>query len=82
MTYTALTDEQMPLAATITGAFSVLWGGFTAARLVSRGTIIHGGLVGFLYGLLVLLLGRVVLQEPVALLALWRITGAVLCGET
>ncbi|MBT9175882.1 MAG: hypothetical protein DDT20_00184 [Firmicutes bacterium] len=80
MTYTALTDEQMPLAATITGVFSVLWGGFTAARWVPRGAIIHGGLVGLLYGLLVLLFGRLVLQEPIALLALWRITGVVLCG--
>jgi len=78
--YTPMTDEHMPLVATITGVFSVLWGGFTAARLASRGAIVHGGLVGLLYGTLVLLLGRFVLQEPTTALMLWRIAGALLCG--
>ncbi len=80
VTYTALTDEHLPLAATITGVFSVLWGGFTASRSAHRAALIHGGLVGLLYGFLVLLLGRFVLGEPIAAVMLWRISGAVLCG--
>jgi len=80
VTYTALTDEHLPLIATITGVFSVLWGGFTAGGRVHRAALIHGGLIGLLYGFLVLLLGRFVLGEPVAVLAVWRIAGAVVCG--
>jgi putative membrane protein (TIGR04086 family) len=80
VTYTALTDEHLPFIATLTGVFSVLWGGFTAGGSAHRAALIHGGLAGLLYGLLVLLLGRLVLAEPASLLALWRIAGAVICG--
>lgn len=79
-TYTSFSDRYMPLVATFAGVFSVLWGGFSAARLTERGAILHGSLVGLFYGLLVLALGKFVLSEPIASQVLWRMGGAILCG--
>lgn len=79
-TYTSLSDRYMPLIATLAGVFSVLWGGFNAARLTERGQVLHGSLVGFFYGLVVLALGKFILSEPVAAQVFWRIGGALICG--
>lgn len=79
-TYTSLSDRYMPLVATFAGVFSVLWGGFSAARRTERGAILHGSLVGLFYGVIVLALGKFILSEPVSSSALLRMGGALICG--
>lgn len=78
--YTSLSDAYMPLTAIFAGVFSVAWGGFTAARNASRGALFNGGLVGLLYGLVVLALGAFVLSEPLGTQIFWRMGGAIICG--
>jgi len=78
--YTALPDTFMPLIATLAGVFSVVWGGFTVGRKAAQGASLNGGIVGLLYGLVVLALGVLVLSEPLGTQALWRIGGAIVCG--
>ncbi|MBS3937248.1 MAG: TIGR04086 family membrane protein [Peptococcaceae bacterium] len=78
--YTALADRHMSLVATISGVFSILWGGSFAARLAGRSALLYGSLVGLLYSLAVLALGAFVLTEPIAAEVLWRVGGAIVCG--
>lgn len=78
--YTALPDTFMPLIATFAGVFSVVWGGFTVGRRAVHGAPLNGGIVGLLYGLVVLALGVLVLSEPLGAQVLWRIGGAIVCG--
>ena len=78
--YTALPDTFMPLIATLAGVFSVVCGGFTVGRKAAQGALLNGGIVGLLYGLVVLVLGVLVLSEPLGTQALWRIGGAIVCG--
>jgi len=80
ITYTSLSDSFMPLIATFAGVFSVVWGGFTAARNSSRGPLFNGALVGLMYGLVVLGLGVFVLSEPLGAPVFWRVGGAIVCG--
>lgn len=78
--YTALPDTFMPLIATFAGVFSVVWGGFTVGRKAVQGALLNGSIVGFLYGVVVLVLGVLVLSEPLGAQVLWRIVGAIVCG--
>ncbi|KAF0197033.1 MAG: hypothetical protein FD169_705 [Bacillota bacterium] len=78
--YTALPDTFMPLIATFAGVFSVVWGGFTVGRKAVQGALLNGGMVGLLYGLVVLVLGVLILSEPLGTQVLWRLGGAIVCG--
>ena len=78
--YTALSDTFMPLIATFAGVFSVVWGGFTTGKGSARSPLLNGGIVGLLYGLIVLALGVLVLSEPLGAQVLWRVAGAIVCG--
>lgn len=79
-TYTSFSDSFMPLVATFAGVFSVIFGGFRAAKLAGRGALLNGSMVGLLYGLVVLALGVLALSEPLGSQVLWRMGVAVLCG--
>ncbi|MDP3486461.1 MAG: TIGR04086 family membrane protein [Bacillota bacterium] len=78
--YTALPDAFMPLIATFAGVFSVVWGGFAVGRKATHGALLNGSIVGLLYGLVVLMLGILVLSEPLGAQVLWRMGGAIVCG--
>lgn len=65
ISYTPVSDQLMPLFATLTGFCSVLWGGRKAAKLAGKGFVVNGALVGVIYGLVALALGALMLAEPI-----------------
>lgn len=80
ISYTPVSDQLIPLFATITGITSVLWGGRKAGKIAGKGCLLNGALVGVMYGLIALLIGAIILTEPIAGRTMLRAVGAILVG--
>lgn len=57
LTYTNITGEKLQLVVMLTTVLSVFVGGFLASRSVSKRGLVYGMLVGFLYALIMIMIG-------------------------